>query len=293
MTGDGVYAPTLHWGIARDGFESVVTIYNYLGFAFRNEPPVRTDAVVEIRLHDGEGASAGALDAEIATGGTLHLPLSRIRAGFQGAVTVAMRPKGRMARLSWCDGKAHRPIATSFFMLYRRAGFADFSHELFTVRADRDSAPAEWATVLFTDGSIDPSVIVMNNRIGCNGDGYGSDVAMRLYDLAGAPQASAYFFNFSSDPRYDFTACPTLTLLRDDGAKLTGTFGQIPPFGARERSLTEMFGEAARPFLAGSAYATLIAEQPGVTLGSIHLIRNRARGGMSIEHTRPTHMYVT
>ena len=110
--------------------------------------------------------------------------------------------------------------------------------------------------------------------------------------LSGETEASAYFFNFSSDPSYDFTACPTLTLLRDDGAKLTGTFGQIPPFGARERSLTEMFGEATRPFLAGSAYATLIAEQPGVTLGSIHLIRNRARGGMSIEHTRPTHMYV-
>ena len=194
MTGDGVYAPTLHWGIARDGFESVVTIYNYLGFAFRNEPPARTDAVVEIRLHDGEGASVGALDAEIATGGTLHLPLSRIRAGFQGAVTVAMRPKGRMARLSWCDGKAHRPIATSFFMLYRCAGFADFSHELFTVRADRDGAPAEWATVLFTDGSIDPSVIVMNNRIGCNGDGYGSDIAMQLYDLAGAPVTDEFRF---------------------------------------------------------------------------------------------------
>jgi hypothetical protein len=110
--------------------------------------------------------------------------------------------------------------------------------------------------------------------------------------LNAATEGSAYFFNFSSDPRYDFSACPSVTLIRDDGATMTSSFGTIPPFGARERSLTEMFGKAAREFLAEGAYATLLAEQTDVTIGSIHLTRNHKCGAMSIEHTRPTHMYV-
>ena len=106
-------------------------------------------------------------------------------------------------------------------------------------------------------------------------------------------EASAYFFNFSSDPGYDFTADPNVTLLRDDGERLESSFGEIPPFGARERSLTDIFGNEVRDFLAPPAtYGTLIAEQAGVTIGSAHIIRNRRTQSMGIEHTRPTHMYV-
>jgi hypothetical protein len=106
-------------------------------------------------------------------------------------------------------------------------------------------------------------------------------------------EAAAYFFNFSSDPGYDFTANPNVTLLRDDGERLEGRFGPIPPFGARERSLSDLFGPAVRDFLAPPfTYGTLIAEQAGVTIGSAHIIRNRHNRSMGIEHTRPTHMYV-
>jgi len=105
---------------------------------------------------------------------------------------------------------------------------------------------------------------------------------------------SAYFFNFSSDAHYDFTANPAVTLLRDDGKTLEARFGVIPPFGARERSLSEIFGERVRDFLGGDGtYGTLIAEQEGVTIGSAHIIRNRRTNTMGIEHTRPTHMYVS
>ncbi|MEK9643939.1 MAG: hypothetical protein VW547_00205 [Alphaproteobacteria bacterium] len=108
----------------------------------------------------------------------------------------------------------------------------------------------------------------------------------------GEIEASAYFFNFSSDPDYAFTANPTVRLLRDDGQSLEAAFGSIPPFGARERSLSELFGPEVRDFLDGQ-YGTLIAEQDGVTIGSVHIIRNRKTRSMGIEHTRPTHMYVT
>lgn len=106
-------------------------------------------------------------------------------------------------------------------------------------------------------------------------------------------EASAYFFNFSSDTSYSLTANPRVTLRREDGSDLQAMFGGIPPFGARERSISDLFGAEGREFLArAGGYGTLIAEQDGVTLGSLHLIRNRRNGGLGIEHTRPTHMYV-
>lgn len=106
-------------------------------------------------------------------------------------------------------------------------------------------------------------------------------------------ETTAYFFNFSSDPTYDYTANPDMTLQRDDGKELKAKFGDIPPNGAKERGLVEIFGEEVKDFLKPSGNCgTLIAEAQGVTLGSIHLIRNRKTGTMAIEHTRPTHAYL-
>jgi hypothetical protein len=106
-------------------------------------------------------------------------------------------------------------------------------------------------------------------------------------------ESSAYFFNFSSDANYKRGAAPGVRLYRRREEYLEGTFGLIPPFGAAERSLSEMFGTQAREFLADTGgVGTLIAEAEGVTLGSVHLIRNRTAGTMGIEHTRPTHLYV-
>ncbi len=106
-------------------------------------------------------------------------------------------------------------------------------------------------------------------------------------------ESSAYFFNFSSDPDYEFTANPEVRMYRDDGEFLTAKFGDIPPFGSREYSMTEIFGNEVGDFLrSNDGYGTLVAEQKGVTMGSMHMIRNSKTNSLSIEHTRPTHMYV-
>ncbi len=107
-------------------------------------------------------------------------------------------------------------------------------------------------------------------------------------------ESSAFFCNFSSDHRYDFTANPTARLYRGKEDFLEASFGAIAPQGGVERSITDIFGDAAIDFLRpAGGYGTLIASQNGVTLTSIHLLRNRRTGSMSIEHSRPTHSYVT
>lgn len=107
-------------------------------------------------------------------------------------------------------------------------------------------------------------------------------------------EASAYFFNFSSDPHFDRTAAPRVRLYRSRDEWLEGTFGEIPPWGARERTLTEMFGAGVRDFLGPvDGMGTVIAVEDGLTLGSLHLIRNRVTGAMAIEHTRPVRLYVS
>jgi len=109
----------------------------------------------------------------------------------------------------------------------------------------------------------------------------------------GTSEASIYLFNFSSDPSFDRPASPKVRLYRRQNEYLEGQFGSIPPFGAAERSLSDMFGPSVGEFLAeGDGMGTLIAEESALTLGSIHLIRNRMAGAMSIEHTRPTQLYV-
>jgi hypothetical protein len=111
--------------------------------------------------------------------------------------------------------------------------------------------------------------------------------------VSGDVVSSAFFCNFSSDPAYDQVANPTVRLYRDEKEFLEAKFGPIAPFGGAEKSMVELFGEEAEEFLRPTnGSGTLVAEESGRTLTSIHLIRNRKTGGMSIEHTRPTHMYV-
>lgn len=111
--------------------------------------------------------------------------------------------------------------------------------------------------------------------------------------VTGDIEASAYFFNFSSDAAYDTVANPVAKLYRNEKEFIEAPFGEILPFGASERSIRGIFGDRAEEFLApNGGYGTLIAEENGLTLGSIHLIRNHKTRAMSIEHTRPAHMYV-
>ncbi len=111
--------------------------------------------------------------------------------------------------------------------------------------------------------------------------------------VSGELDSYAFFCNFSSDAAYDRVANPKVRLYRDEKEFLEGNFGNIPAFGAAERSMRQLFGDEVEEFLKSSdGCGTLVAEEASLTLSSIHLIRNRRAGTMSIEHTRPTHMYV-
>lgn len=99
--------------------------------------------------------------------------------------------------------------------------------------------------------------------------------------------------NHSSDPMYNATVRPHSVLIRHDGATREASFGDIPPFGALERSLEDLFGEDVTGFLAPyGGRGTVISTCAGVTLASIHVMRARDGSSMSIEHSRPTHTYL-
>lgn len=181
-----IYAETLHWATARDGFGSTLAIFNYLGFAFGGLPPEKTDAEVGVRFFGEDGQELAPYRTPLATGRSLHLSLGRIHPGFQGIVAVALTPAGRIGRRRAVPGAAQRPIATSFFMLYeRQGGFRDMSHELFIAGRNPARSDVEWATTLFLDEPLDPSVVIMNNRLSSKDPLCRSNVTLRLYDLRG------------------------------------------------------------------------------------------------------------
>lgn len=104
--------------------------------------------------------------------------------------------------------------------------------------------------------------------------------------------SSLLLINHSSNPLYDEAVTPRTLLIRSDGETREAEFGAIPPFGAVERSLSDLFGEDIDDFLEPSqGKATTITTCPGVTLASLHLIRSRGGDLISIEHSRPTHVY--
>lgn len=105
--------------------------------------------------------------------------------------------------------------------------------------------------------------------------------------------ASVLLINHSSDPSWSRVAEPRCELLRADGSSLAADFGAIPPFGARERSLLELFGPEVEAFLAPcDGLGTLITTCEGLTLASLHLLRDRSGRLKAIEHSRPTHVYL-
>jgi hypothetical protein len=195
MSSTGAYVETIHWATARDGFESILTIFNYLGFAFGNLAPERTDAELAVRFFCEDGHELTPYKGQLPTGRSLHLPVGQIHPSFQGIVTVAMTPHGRMERRSARPGVPQRPIATSFFMLYERAGgFCDMSHELFIALREPNRQPVEWATVLFMEDDLDPAVVVMNNRPFGKEPDCQADIALRLFDLDGTAATEAMEF---------------------------------------------------------------------------------------------------
>jgi hypothetical protein len=105
--------------------------------------------------------------------------------------------------------------------------------------------------------------------------------------------SSLMLINHSSDPEYAHSARPTSKLIRGDGEQLDGDFGEIPPLGAREMSVTDMFGSRVFDFLKPfGGRGTTVTTCNGVTLASLHLQRtnDNRRTLLGIEHSRPAHM---
>jgi hypothetical protein len=105
--------------------------------------------------------------------------------------------------------------------------------------------------------------------------------------------SSLMLINHSSDPEYAHTAHPTSVLVRQDGAQLEGDFGEIPPLGAREMSIVDIFGSQVFDFLEPfDGRASAITTCTGVTLASLHLQRSNdnQRTLLGLEHSRPAHM---
>ncbi len=105
--------------------------------------------------------------------------------------------------------------------------------------------------------------------------------------------SSLMLINHSSDPEYGLAARPTSVLIREDGERLDGEFGAIPPLGAREMSVSDIFGNVVFDFLRPfGGRATTVTTCVGLTLGSLHLQRSNdnRRTLLGIEHSRPAHM---
>lgn len=105
--------------------------------------------------------------------------------------------------------------------------------------------------------------------------------------------SSLMLINHSSDPEYAATASPATVLIREDGEQLEGEFGDIPALGAREASVTDIFGSKVFDFLKPfGGRATTVTTCRGITLGSLHLQRSNdnLRKLLGIEHSRPAHM---
>lgn len=105
--------------------------------------------------------------------------------------------------------------------------------------------------------------------------------------------SSLMLINHSSDPEYAFAARPYSVLIREDGERLEGEFGEIPPLGAREMSVVDIFGNRVLDFLKPfDGRATTVTTCASVTLASLHLQRSNdnRRTLLGIEHSRPAHM---
>lgn len=95
--------------------------------------------------------------------------------------------------------------------------------------------------------------------------------------------------NHSSEPEYDKTVCPVVRLYRSAAEWLEAPFGDIPPHAALERSVVNLFPNAAEFLRETGGRGVSITSAKGATLASIHVLRTPAGELMSLEHSRPAH----
>lgn len=188
---DGHYRSTLHWGMTGDGFDSVISAFNYYHLAFKSEATERVDADFHVQLFDANGERRAVHQETLKAGGTTYIRISDLVPGFRGLVAARMVPHGGMGRLTGST----RPIASSYFMMYERdGGYRDFSHELFLPRMSPSQERKGWASVFYAMSGFRPGVVVMNNCPGETGSEWCSSVELQVCALSGVPETEPRTF---------------------------------------------------------------------------------------------------
>lgn len=101
--------------------------------------------------------------------------------------------------------------------------------------------------------------------------------------------ASLLFVNHSSDPAYNREVNPTIRLYRSVDEFMEVSFGKIPAHAAVEKSITELFPDAADFLAPNGGRGFSVSTLKGATLASVHVLRRPDGVLMSMEHSRPAH----
>jgi hypothetical protein len=110
--------------------------------------------------------------------------------------------------------------------------------------------------------------------------------------LNGREVPGVLLINHSSDPEYDRTVSPISRLHRSREEFLEAPFGSIAPHGALERSVPDLFPDAAEFLAPNAGRGYLVTRNKGASLASLHLIRSRDGRSMALDHSRPAHTNV-
>lgn len=100
------------------------------------------------------------------------------------------------------------------------------------------------------------------------------------------------FMNHSSNPDYDVTIEPQITLKNVNNETLTRSFGKIPPHFFRTMDVEDIFPEAQEFLKAGQGSGVTITELKGYSVASYHFNYNKKTGSYAVDHSRPSHANV-
>jgi hypothetical protein len=103
---------------------------------------------------------------------------------------------------------------------------------------------------------------------------------------------SILLINHSSDPEYDRVVNPVTRLHRSHEEFLEAPFGSIPPHGALERSVSDLFPSAAEFLAPKEGQGYVVTRNKGASLASLHLIRSKDGSSMALDHSRPAYTNV-
>lgn len=101
--------------------------------------------------------------------------------------------------------------------------------------------------------------------------------------------ASLMFINHSSNPGYDQVANPTVRLYRNHTDYIEASFGEIPAHSAKERTILDIFPNAADFLSESNQLGFSVTSLKGASLASLHVLRRPDAELLSIEHSRPAY----